>query len=866
MENHIPVIFLDLNAEDMTMPEQGIHAAGVNSILPKEFDSKFFELPILKALDKDVGAIASWDSSIHESVHLNRVTPDNELVYLIVKVVVRLSHPAPIDIILRKRICVSVYKRQSLTNKLKKKIGGINYFKGHETMQRILTAAHMKEDNLYSSCITFEVVSNIPKASEELEDRETLAQMAASQNESGMPDGESYIEKYIKGVSAVESILLLDKLRQEVAVKELLSAEGRSLKKTSSVPNIQALRAESIQDVSQLSMNSGGKKDTLRESKSMGAAFGLGNLARPTSLDLGLNFVGLTDSHEHTTNPLKRDPARLMRMYAPKPYKGFDFAKPKLRRSLSGGDPCGLGPSSRGGSEGPCPLPKFTSPTTAKPVKPMRTLMEEQQLKKPLLNGDDSDEEELATRLSPDRPKPPNHRGASVSSDEFQDFESYKAPHSDKDGVKPSSAQNSPPKDGIGISHSNTGDSISELQVKTLTPSMTSSGYGSQAVSTHTLSSASEDSTSLQSIEDSEADKHKHDIVEEKQKSTSDEDDEEVQSIKTVTENKANDTKIADKVPGPVAMETTDLTNEEADSPDDEATPRVAQEASTENKTKELSSTETEEAKMVHAKSLDSIEKPSDSKTSEIEALTMPPVNSLKDQTFMSPQPDSRLTRSFPNLPDSSFDTTSEDPPDYDPYSEEAMEQLERLGDLDFAMLATSSGDGMRKSHSADAAAGDRSSMSMDDDNSDDTDDAMSLCSFGGSRADLSRIGHGPVPSWIQPGEPVIVTSSRGPSKLGTVRFVGPTEFAQGPWVGVELDAAEGKNDGAVKGVRYFRCMKKHGIFVRHEKLIWDKKRKGGPMKGAGHPHRRSFPNFPVTSPPGGSFMKPTAASSAKKK
>ncbi|XP_013388106.1 kinesin-like protein KIF13B isoform X3 [Lingula anatina] len=845
MENHIPVIFLDLNAEDMTMPEQGIHAAGVNSILPKEFDSKFFELPILKALDKDVGAIASWDSSIHESVHLNRVTPDNELVYLIVKVVVRLSHPAPIDIILRKRICVSVYKRQSLTNKLKKKIGGINYFKGHETMQRILTAAHMKEDNLYSSCITFEVVSNIPKASEELEDRETLAQMAASQNESGMPDGESYIEKYIKGVSAVESILLLDKLRQEVAVKELLSAEGRSLKKTSSVPNIQAalrmdmsphlsspldnqLRAESIQDVSQLSMNSGGKKDTLRESKSMGAAFGLGNLGymsrscinlyRPSYVTNSITLVSRAKGKENR----------------------FSFT--------------------------PTTLPKFTSPTTAKPVKPMRTLMEEQQLKKPLLNGDDSDEEELATRLSPDRPKPPNHRGASVSSDEFQDFESYKAPHSDKDGVKPSSAQNSPPKDGIGISHSNTGDSISELQVKTLTPSMTSSGYGSQAVSTHTLSSASEDSTSLQSIEDSEADKHKHDIVEEKQKSTSDEDDEEVQSIKTVTENKANDTKIADKVPGPVAMETTDLTNEEADSPDDEATPRVAQEASTENKTKELSSTETEEAKMVHAKSLDSIEKPSDSKTSEIEALTMPPVNSLKDQTFMSPQPDSRLTRSFPNLPDSSFDTTSEDPPDYDPYSEEAMEQLERLGDLDFAMLATSSGDGMRKSHSADAAAGDRSSMSMDDDNSDDTDDAMSLCSFGGSRADLSRIGHGPVPSWIQPGEPVIVTSSRGPSKLGTVRFVGPTEFAQGPWVGVELDAAEGKNDGAVKGVRYFRCMKKHGIFVRHEKLIWDKKRKGGPMKGAGHPHRRSFPNFPVTSPPGGSFMKPTAASSAKKK
>jgi kinesin family protein 13 len=42
----------------------------------------------------------------------------------------------------------------------------------------------------------------------------TLAQMAASQNEVNASDGETYIEKYIKGVSAVESILTLDRLRQ----------------------------------------------------------------------------------------------------------------------------------------------------------------------------------------------------------------------------------------------------------------------------------------------------------------------------------------------------------------------------------------------------------------------------------------------------------------------------------------------------------------------------------------------------------------------------------------------------------------------------------------------------------------------------
>ena len=40
---------------------------------------------------------------------------------------------------------------------------------------------------------------------------------------------------------------------------------------------------------------------------------------------------------------------------------------------------------------------------------------------------------------------------------------------------------------------------------------------------------------------------------------------------------------------------------------------------------------------------------------------------------------------------------------------------------------------------------------------------------------------------------------------MGVVRYCGNTHFKDGEWVGVELEGAKGKNDGEVRGVRYFR-------------------------------------------------------------
>nr|XP_060630863.1 kinesin-like protein KIF13A isoform X6 [Anolis sagrei ordinatus] len=220
METHVPVLFLDLNADDLSANEHltGPNASGVNSILPKEHGSQFFYLPIIKHSKDEVSATAAWDSSVHDSVHLNRITPQNERIYLIVKITVQLSHPAAMELMLRKRIAANIYNKQSFTQSLKRRISMKNVW--------------------YACGVAYEIVSNIPKATEEIEDRETLALMAAKSENEGASDGETYIEKYTRGVLQLENILSLERLRQAVTIKEALSTKTRHIQRSISTPNV----------------------------------------------------------------------------------------------------------------------------------------------------------------------------------------------------------------------------------------------------------------------------------------------------------------------------------------------------------------------------------------------------------------------------------------------------------------------------------------------------------------------------------------------------------------------------------------------------------------------------------------------------
>ena len=66
-------------------------------------------------------------------------------------------------------------------------------------------------------------------------------------------------------------------------------------------------------------------------------------------------------------------------------------------------------------------------------------------------------------------------------------------------------------------------------------------------------------------------------------------------------------------------------------------------------------------------------------------------------------------------------------------------------------------------------------------------------------------------PDDFEVGETVQIQDGR----TAIVRFVGNTHFAVGDWIGVELEDASGKNDGAVQGQRYFDCAPAHGMFIR---------------------------------------------------
>ncbi|RMC12297.1 hypothetical protein DUI87_09810 [Hirundo rustica rustica] len=73
-------------------------------------------------------------------------------------------------------------------------------------------------------------------------------------------------------------------------------------------------------------------------------------------------------------------------------------------------------------------------------------------------------------------------------------------------------------------------------------------------------------------------------------------------------------------------------------------------------------------------------------------------------------------------------------------------------------------------------------------------------------------------PVKLHEGSQVLLTSS---NEMGTIRYIGPTAFAPGIWLGLELRSAKGKNDGSVGEKRYFTCKLNHGVLVRPSRVTY---------------------------------------------
>ena len=102
--------------------------------------------------------------------------------------------------------------------------------------------------------------------------------------------------------------------------------------------------------------------------------------------------------------------------------------------------------------------------------------------------------------------------------------------------------------------------------------------------------------------------------------------------------------------------------------------------------------------------------------------------------------------------------------------------------------------------------------------------------------------------------------------KSGVVGFIGQTQFARGIWVGVILDAPEGKNSGSVQGVQYFECSPNHGIFTRPQKLTRIASKVSPPQQRAviGSSAQPSSRNSSIEGSSQGGSSQPTGVSQLK--
>ncbi|XP_017958968.1 kinesin-like protein KIF13A isoform X1 [Drosophila navojoa] len=766
MEPHVPVLFLNLNGDDLSAQNTNdeLSIAGINSILSKEHGHRFYTLQILQHLDKDVCCVASWDSSMHDSQALNRVTEANERIYLILRTTVRLSHPAPMDLVLRKRLSINIKKGQTLTDRLKK----FRLVRG--------------ENAIWQSGVTYEVVSNIPKASEELEDRESLAQLAASGDDCSACDGETYIEKYTRGVSAVESILILDRLRQSVAVKELETAHGQplSMRKTVSVPNFSQTVKETTTtgsimrfDASMESLLNVGRSESFADlnNTALGNKFTPGHSGAGGAGAAGVGNGGIIRNRHSFGGKGSSDDS---------PGKAFGIgailsARPTFLNLNLNLNTLRIAPTK-------------PSPATSKLLGMRMTTLHEE----PLGGHRSLDEEpedsysdsEYAAEYEQERQQNKSlatrsRLTASKTMDSFMDVSS----HSSQSYLSYTSSANANMKHLTGLT---------TLSMS----SSTSSGYGSQAVSCNNLSN--EDITSMRSMSIDET----PDFERNNSNSPPNRQPRVNPFLKDMPKAKTHE--IETRKLQQVATHPLELPKDNAQS-DEECEQQLQVNNNNVDNAKLSQEQQQQQLKQQEAveqqPEMPAVEQITDNQNgNKLQEHAEVVEQQLEgDGIVKEPLPAGKVMRrkKSSTQPPSNGDSSNNNNNNNSSSNSNHTSQVTRNNNQQRASVAKMEGLGAY----LDANASLMSSSTEVEDEGKDVDVTL--------------------PEWIVVGESVLI---RPYNTSGVISFVGTTHFQPGAWIGVELDTPTGKNDGTVQGIQYFQCKPKHGIFVRADKLLLDKR------------------------------------------
>ncbi|KAM6464922.1 kinesin-like protein KIF13B isoform 2-T2 [Liasis olivaceus] len=718
METHIPVIFLDLNddfssQDNLDEPEAG----GWDATLVAEDEDEFFELQVVKHHESEVKAEASWDSTVHNCAQLSRGTSAEQRVFLIVRVTVQLSHPAEMQLVLRKRICVNVYGKQGFAQSFLRR---------------------MSYRSSVPGCgITFEIVSNIPEDAQGVEEREALARMAANVEDADSAASEVHIEKYLRSVLAVENILTLDRLRQEVAVKEQLTGKGKLYRKSLSSPNVNRLsgsrqdlnpsyslasykcpkvvaesRWESQQDISQISTDS-----------------------RSTSLCDSTQQNGSTD----------QGLGSLAASYL-NPVKSFVPQMPKLLKSLFP-----VRGEKKGRQTSPLaqqPVPQITvqpASIDASPAKAQQ-VTQGQGSKEPFEVAMQLTELEKNLERSTEVP-------LQQSTVDIQAQDSQEGPPS------PLSEASS----GY-FSHSVSTATLSEALAPGSDPHL-------QASSQTSTNDAPQISTTAKVVSATEGHKTCSDLASQWCHSLSKRD--------PVT-------------PG-LKCDQVDKDNEKV-SQNGNLKSRSVTSSITLNEDQVFTSLVTEDKDCYSL-----------SPTKKQTELTQTPVT-LPTESRLSVAKEASLASVYETGPSKSQVMVSLSPQSNAANSPFKIQRV-RTSEL--------------KSFSSMLSGEPGASLCSEEKNRQNSEGSdQNNCTVAGSEEKLDAAASdseeaNELPYWLKEGEYVTV----GTNKMGTVRYVGPTDFQEGTWVGVELDLPSGKNDGSIEGRQYFKCNPGYGLLVKPSRV-----------------------------------------------